>query len=36
MPDGQRFLINTPASTDQPAALPPPTVVINSPSWRGK
>ena len=36
MPDGQRFLINTPASTDQPATLPPPTVVINWPSWRGK
>jgi hypothetical protein len=36
MPDGQRFLINTPASTDQLVTLPPPTVVINWPAWRGK
>lgn len=36
MPGGQKFLLNTPASTDQPATLPPPTVVINWPAWRGK
>jgi Tol biopolymer transport system component len=34
-PDG-RFLINVPVSSDQPATLPPPTVVINWPAWRGK
>jgi eukaryotic-like serine/threonine-protein kinase len=34
-PDG-RFLINVPASSDQPTTLPPPTVVINWPAWRGK
>ena len=36
MPGGQRFLINTLASTATPAMLPPPTVVINWPSWKGK
>ena len=36
MPGGQRFLINVPASAEQVATLPPPTVVINWPAWRGK
>lgn len=35
MPGGQKFLISTP-SADQTATLPPPTVVINWPAWRGK
>ncbi len=36
MPGGQRFLINTPVSADQPTTLPPPTVVISWTNWRGK
>jgi hypothetical protein len=36
MPGGQRFLINTPVTIEQPTALPPPTVVMNWPAWRSK
>jgi hypothetical protein len=35
-PDGQRFLFNTPARSDQPTAPPPPIAVVNWPAQRGK